>query len=568
MAGAAVSPGSETGTLTVQRAQQAGRRLSVPGEITPLRVHIASLLLGVAFLASVDRNLWFTADDWDFLLLRGLHHPVYSIWYPHNEHWSTLPILVYRAVVSMNGLHSYVPTLAVLLIAHLGICHLLWRISLNARVDPWVATVLTSIFVVLGAGAQNLTWDFQMGFVGSVLFGLLAIQADRLKRAPTTRLVLTWVLLVCSLMCSGIGITMTVACTADRALRRGLRRAALTAVVPAVVYLVWYDRVGKAGLSGDHVTITSLLAIPTYFWTGLSSALGTTFGLAVAGPVLLLILVGWSVRNAYRGQTGQGTAMALAGATVFLFIFIGLVRTDLGAQEATSSRYAYIAIALLLPMIGLALTDLVTERAKGGRPVVYGLLVVVLVANLGSLRTAALAQAAADTQQKVEVIAAAHVFNDGDRILGGGLLRIPYGTGPALYGGLLLRAERAGQLPHMHLTASEIVAAQSRIDISLTPKRLFSRSLVGLPVTGRRPCLSSPLIPVAVPKGGGSLVLASAKELNLGITLHGGDATAPRITLPFPQGKWAVNISAGGTTALLQASAEPGFRYCPMATSA
>lgn len=565
MTGAAVSPTSETEILTIERARPVGR---LSGEISPLRVHVASLLAGTAFLAYVDRNLWFSGDDWDFLLRRGLHHPALSIWFPHNEHWSTLPILVYRAVVSIDGMHSYLPTLVVLLLAHLGICHLLWRISLGARVDPWLATVLTSIFVVLGAGAQNLTWDFQMGFVGSVLFGLLAIQTDRLTLPPIVRLVLTWILLVCSLMCSGIGITMTVACTGDRALRAGLRRATLTAIVPAAVYLVWYERVGSAGLRNDHVTTTSVLAIPSFLWTGLSSALGSTFGLTLAGPVLLLALLGWSIRNAYRGQTGQQTALALGGATVILFIFIGLVRSDLGTAEASSSRYVYVAFALLLPLVGLALTDLVREHGRQGRPIVCGVLAIVLLSNLGSLKSAALAQAAADTQTKVQVVAATHVLTDGDRVVTGGLVRIPFGIGPPLSVDALLHAERAGQFPHLRLTPSDIVAAQSRLDISVTAARVFPRPLLGEPLSANQPCTTRAFIPVAVPKGGGSLVLRSPRHLFLGITLRSDGVAAPTITVPFPPGALAVNISAAGSSALLQASAEPGFTYCSDATTA
>jgi hypothetical protein len=565
MSGTAVSATSGTDTVARHHRQSTDRLVAAKG-ITPLRVHLLSLLVGVAILAAVDRNVWFFGDDWDFLLDRGLHHPIYSIWVPHNEHWSTLPILLFRAVVSIDGMHSVAPTLAVLLIAHLGICHLLWRISLGAGVDPWVATALAAIFVVLGSGAEDLTWDFQMGFVGSVLFGLLAIQADRLALGRGARLGLTWILLVCSLMCSGIGITMTVACTADRALRAGLRRAALTAVVPAAVYLVWYAVVGRTGLKGDHVTLTSILEIPTYLWTGLSSALGTTLGFSAAGPLAVLLLAGWGIRNAVRRRTGQATPLALAGATVILFIVIGLVRTDLGVQEATASRYAYIAIALLLPAIGLALSDLIQGRGRESKPVLYGLLAIVLVANLSSLRTFAQGRTALDAQTKAQVLAAAHVLVDGDRVLQGSPRIF---DNPNVTSKLLLHAELAGQLPHSTLLPADIVAAQSKLDISLSETPLFPQRLLSPPLRAHESCTSAELIPVSVPKGGGSIVLESSSSLNLGVTLHARSGlSGPRVTFAFPPGHRAVNISASGTSALLQASAAPGFIYCPIAPQA
>lgn len=565
MSGAAVSATGGTEAISDPRARPETRAVGVRG-ITPLLVHLVSLVVGVAILGYLDRNTWFFGDDWDFLLDRGLHHPVHSIWFPHGEHWSTLPILLFRAVVSIDGMHTIAPTLAVLLFVHLGICHLLWRISLDAQVDPWMATALVSIFVVLGAGAENLTWDFQIGFVGSVLFGLLAIRVDRLSLGPAGRLVLTWILLVCSLMCSGIGIAMTVAAAADRALRAGWRRAALTAAVPAAVYLIWYAAVGREGLSGDHVTLTSILEIPSYLWTGLSSALGTTLGFGDAGPLLLLALVGWGIRNAYRGRTVQATPLALGGATVILFIVIGLVRSEAGAEQATASRYAYVAIALLLPMIGLALSDLTRGRGRESRSVLYGLLAIALFANLGSLRSSARAQTALDGETRAQVLAAAHVLVDGDRVLDGSP-RILYN--PNIASETLLGAERAGQLPRSTLLPADIVAAQSRLNISLTPTPVFSQRLISPPLPAHRSCTSAELIPVSVPEGGGSLVLNSTRSLNLGITLHDQRGlAAPRVTVSFPPGHSAVNISASGTTALLQASGAPGFTYCPIAPSA
>src|ERR1035438_5856060 len=60
--------------------------------------HAHFLTLGAAFAvwAYLDRNLWFFGDEWDFLTRRGLHGAYFSIWTPHNEHWSVLPILLWQ----------------------------------------------------------------------------------------------------------------------------------------------------------------------------------------------------------------------------------------------------------------------------------------------------------------------------------------------------------------------------------------------------------------------------------------------------------------------------------------
>jgi hypothetical protein len=526
---------------------------------------MASLVIGLAVLADLNRHEWFFGDDWDFLLDRGLHHATFGLWTPHNEHWSTLPILEFRAAFSLDGLHSAVLTFGVLLLAHVVLAHLIWRISLRCGADPWIATGLATIFVLLGSGAENLTWDFQIGFVGAVLFGFLSLQSDRLRLTGHLRLVATWFLLVCSLMCSGIGITMTIAAGVDQLCRHRVRRAAATVSVPAATYLVWYALAGRKGLAGDHVTLTSVLLIPSYLWTGLSSALGTTLGLEAAGPFLLLALVGWAIKNSHRFRTSQGTALALGSATVVLFVVIGTVRTPLGASQATASRYTYVAVALLTPMIAVALSDLVKTTMASARLTVLGLLVIILVANLGSLRSFSDNHTQTVIEAKTRILAAAQVLADGDVAL----TTQPEPTySPNITSTSLLRVARAGQLPHEPLTATDIVTAQSIINVSLTSSPALAGHLeVHTPAAGRHAtCVTAPIVQIPVPKGGGSITLRSSQPAaeTLGVTLRGATGvSAPTIDLTLPPGMSTLNLSASGTTATIQTSSSPGVTYCP-----
>jgi len=69
---------------------------------------------GIAAAVNCDvvqaRRLWFFGDDWEFMLHRGLTgHPDYGLFYPHNEHWSTLPILVFRSLYAVFGARRYMP---------------------------------------------------------------------------------------------------------------------------------------------------------------------------------------------------------------------------------------------------------------------------------------------------------------------------------------------------------------------------------------------------------------------------------------------------------------------------
>ena len=147
-------------------------------------VHWATLVAAVAFWAWLDRDLWFFGDEWDFLVRRGLAYPPASdrsIWYPHNEHWSTLPILLWRGLYSVFHLGSYWPYLVPLFLAQAGVMHLAWRMCRRNGVDPWIATAAVALLGFLGAGAEDLASAFQFTFVASVLFGYAAF--DLLDRA-------------------------------------------------------------------------------------------------------------------------------------------------------------------------------------------------------------------------------------------------------------------------------------------------------------------------------------------------------------------------------------------------
>src|SRR5215203_2597709 len=84
----------------------------------PFRLAFALLtVLAVVVLIGLGLGMTFFSDEWAFIEGRSLGDP--ATWFPpHNEHWSTLPILLYRAMVETIGIGSYVPYLAVVAILH------------------------------------------------------------------------------------------------------------------------------------------------------------------------------------------------------------------------------------------------------------------------------------------------------------------------------------------------------------------------------------------------------------------------------------------------------------------
>ncbi len=322
--------------------------------------------------AYLDRNLWFFGDEWDFLTRRGLHGAYFSIWTPHNEHWSVLPILLWRGIYSLEHLSSYWPYLIPLLLAHVVVVHLLWRRCLREGADVWVATVMALLFALLGNGSENLTWAFQIGFVASLLFGLLAMgaaEAPRRERAPRLtgplgRDITTAALALASLMCSTVGLATTLALGVVLLSRHGWRRAVRALAVPLGAFAIWFVVAGRVGLkdTGDDITGSVVSKVPKFVASNLSQALGHIAGRGVVGVPLTIVLAAWLLWRApslFRRHPG---ALGSAAAAVVFYVLVALGRDRI--EDAISpSRYAYVGAALLLPALALLMSAVIAALA-------------------------------------------------------------------------------------------------------------------------------------------------------------------------------------------------------------
>jgi hypothetical protein len=383
-------------------------------------VHLASLAGAFAFWAWLDRGLWFFGDEWDFLLNRGLsyaptsHH---SIWFPHNEHWSTLPVLLWRGLFTVFHLSSYWPYLVPTLLAQVGIMHLAWRLCRRAGADPWVATGSVLVLGLLGAGAEDLSWAFQIGFTGSVLFGLVAVylvDTPRPTRALPARLrgTATSAALLASLMCSTVGDAMVVG-AAVLALARLPRRRALAVFAPPVTaYLIWFAIVGHMGLTEHpgHLTLGTFTSSPGYVWTGLSSALGQAFNMETAGATILVGLGTWSAWHMRRLWTEHPAVVSLSASALAFYVLAAIGR-DASQASPTASRYVYIAIALLLPLIAKALSSLCTWSAA--RVGTLALLGFIALGNVGQAQVWTASRTALTSTTKDQFFATAALLGSG-----------------------------------------------------------------------------------------------------------------------------------------------------------
>lgn len=331
---------------------------------TPLVWHAVSLVAGAVFLMYVNRGQWFFGDEWDFLTDRTVTIGHDGVFDPHNEHWSTAPILLYGLVFRLFGLSSYAPYVALVVAAHLVAVHLAWRVMLRGGVGPWIAAAMCAAFIPFGPGAENLLWAFQIGFVGSVACGLGAILLADHDQPFGRRDVSVWGLSILGLMFSGISIPLVGAAAVVAWMRRGLRAGLLTAAVPVAAYLLWLGAVGREGLAGtEPVTVDSLRVFPQFLWISVREtlSLGTSTPLAGAVPLLLSGIALFLRRR--RSQELPHAAIALAVGEVLLLLMLAIGRAPLGLAAAEATRYVHIGGVLLLPLMVVGISDLVRPRA-------------------------------------------------------------------------------------------------------------------------------------------------------------------------------------------------------------
>jgi hypothetical protein len=335
----------------------------------------------------------FFYDEWAFVggKLDALPFPDRYL-VPHNEHWSMVPVLVYRTLRATVGLGSYWPYLGLLLLLHLGVTHVLWRLMIITGSKPIVATALAAVFSVLGAAAEDLVWAFQIGFVGSSLIGVSAIYLAITGCASWRKAAVLTCLATASLATSGVGLTYLIVVPFTLAWRRR-RQALLVFSLPLLVYIVWYAMYERSFLNGPPASETLPVMVGAFVVVGLTAALTSYFGFKYDATSLLFVVpfvlpgLTLACRDWWTGRTLAGRALlAMSLGAVLFFGSVGLARAALGPGYATTSRYVYVAIALLLP--GLAM---VISRGADWHPrlmkAIVPVAIVVAVSNIFQLLT-------------------------------------------------------------------------------------------------------------------------------------------------------------------------------------
>jgi hypothetical protein len=307
---------------------------------------MAASLISGAVLLYLGRSLTFWFDEWRSITFDG---DALDYLRPVNEHWSTIPLALYRVTFAVVELQSYLPYLAQVIVLHLVSCAAAY-VLMRRRVGRAMATILALPLLLLGTGAENLYWAFQTGFVGSVAFGLWALVMVAMPRRRSA--VVSAVLLVASLMSSGIGLFFLVALFARTAVDRGLRGRSLVAAPGALIFLTWYAVFGRSGV-GNEGDLGGIGSVLRFTYRGVGHAIEETVGLdplptgRAVGIAIVAVLAGVAVRRTLRGRP-QGLAIGSLAGLVSMYALVGVARAELQPDYTTRGRYVYVAAFFLV----------------------------------------------------------------------------------------------------------------------------------------------------------------------------------------------------------------------------
>lgn len=321
----------------------------------PTLLLVAALAVSATLLFSYTSHLTFLGDSWE-LLVRRPGWTLDTFFEPFNEHAVVIPALIYKTLLAGFGMESALPFHAVAISLFL-LCAVLMFVYMRSRVGDWLALCGALLLLFMGAAHEDLLWEFQMCFFGSIAGGIGALLAlDREDRSGDW---LASLLLIVATAFSTLGVPFIVAAATKVGLGPSPRlRRAFVPLLPLSLYAIWWLASGHP--AGNQLGLSDVPNLPGYVFdaaaAGLASLLGRQPIESNGHPPVLAQLLTIVLGAAFVYWFGRKRKMptGLIVALVLTFTFWGLLALDRGPQRF-SSRFQYPSGVFLLMVAAEAL---------------------------------------------------------------------------------------------------------------------------------------------------------------------------------------------------------------------
>ena len=440
-------------------------------------IHLASLPALLVVLIAFARNQWFFDDEWDSLTRRGLNHPV-GLFAPHNENWTTIPLLIYRGLFAVFGLRTYWPYLLALFALHLLVVHMLWRVMRSADVPIAFATAAAVAFGLFGRGSENILFAIQIAYLAPLAAGIALMFAIRPDPEPK-RVTAVTVCAALVLPWSAFSVQMVAMVGLVALARWGWRRAAIVTFPSAAIYIAWFTWQGHKSLDGGLRKYHGGPGdIPRYVFGGIGATLGAPLHNVRVGEALFVIVVAVTAVNLRRWWRDYPQVLALAVGAPIWFATISQGRGEF--PDPGLSRYVYMAAAMLLPLVTLVAWRLSRQRAAAV-PVLTAAAVLVALGGAKQLRHDGFLQTEIKQGLRRQLIAAVHLKEAGVGVISN---NPDYMWDQGLRIEPLVRLVHRGQLPTVPVAPYDVARARLGMQLRVSSPHA-STVLTG--VTASRP---------------------------------------------------------------------------------
>lgn len=304
----------------------------------------------VARFASISGNRTFQYDEWNFVLNRW-QLSLDTFLQPHNSHLSVFPAAVFFVLFRAIGLSNYSVYLFVGFVVHIATASV-FAFLIYKRLGKIGAIAIGALFLLLGAGAENTLWPFQIGAMASLAGYLMALHflESDLKHARF----LAMAAIFLSLGSAGFGIAAVIGIAVQIALSKQVAKSWWVVVGPSAIWALWYLNYGQSEVKTENFDIAL-----RYMNESFAASLNSIFALSIGwGFIFEVVLSGALAYFVLVKKVSSPRLFGVVTALCVNWFFTALSRAQFWAPQ--SSRYVYLTI----PLIILAVAEIVRKLPR------------------------------------------------------------------------------------------------------------------------------------------------------------------------------------------------------------